>query len=87
MEENNQQAGEGRKVSISVPQHAQPAFANATQITVNNDSVIVQFAYVRPNSDQGQLTSEVVLSPKHAIDFQKALDATLKKHFTKHLEE
>lgn len=78
--ENNQE------LSITVPPDAQPIFANATQITVNNDSVIVQFAYIRPNSSQGQLVSEIILSPKHAIEFQKALDKTIKQHFTKHLD-
>ena len=77
---------EKKQVQIALPADAKPLFSNATQITVNNDSVTLQFAYVRPNSDQGQLMSEVVLTPKHAIDFQNALDATLKKHFTKHLE-
>ncbi len=78
---------EKKQVNISVPADTKPAFSNATQITVNNDTVTLQFAYVRPNTDQGQLMSEVVLTPKHAIDFQNALDATLKKHFTKHLDE
>lgn len=77
---------EKKQVNISVPVEAKPSFSNATQITVNNDTVTLQFAYVRPNTDQGQLMSEVVLTPKHAIDFQNALDATLKKHFTKHLD-
>lgn len=77
---------EKKQVQIAVAGDAKPSFSNATQITVNNDSVTLQFAYVRPNADQGQLMSEIVLTPKHAIDFQKALDATIKKHFTKHLE-
>lgn len=76
----------GRKeISIRVPVDAQPSFANATQVTVLDDSVIIQFAYVRPKATEGQLLSEIVLSPKHAIDFNKALDATIKKHFTRHL--
>lgn len=77
---------EKKQINIAIAGDAKPSFSNATQITVNNDSVTLQFAYVRPNTDQGQLMSEVVLTPKHAIDFQKALDGTLKKHFTKHLE-
>lgn len=53
---------------------------------MSDDSVVIQFAYVRPNTAMGQLISEVVLSPKHAIDFSRALDATIKQHFTRHLE-
>lgn len=74
------------QIAITMPQDAKPAFCNATQVTVSDDSVIIQFAYLRPNSASGQLISELVLSPKHAIDFSKALDATIKKHFTRHLE-
>lgn len=74
-------------VTITVPKEAKPSFANAAQVTVSDDAVIIQFAFVRPNSTtDGQLVSEVVLSPKHAIDFSRALDTTLKKHFTRHLE-
>lgn len=77
---------EKKEVQILVQGDTKPSFSNATQITVNNDSVTLQFAYVRPNTEQGQLMAEVILTPKHAIDFQNALDATLKKHFTKHLD-
>lgn len=66
---------------------AVPAFSNTTQVTVSDDSVIFQFAFVRPSAEDGRLVSEVILSPKHAIEFSRALDATLKKHFTRHLQE
>lgn len=73
-----------KQVSISVPQSTAPAFSNATQVTVSDDAVVLQFAYVRPETT-GQLIAEIVLSPKHAIDFSRALDTTIKKHFTRHL--
>jgi hypothetical protein len=66
---------------------ASPSFSNATQVTVSDDSVVLQFAYVRPDHTTGQLISEIVLSPKHAIDFSRALDATIKQHFTRHLDD
>lgn len=78
---------EKKQIQIAIPNEAKPSFSNATQITVNDDAVTMQFAYVRPNTEQGQLMSEVILTPKHAMDFQKALDTTLKKHFTKHLDK
>ncbi len=77
---------ERRKITILVPKEAEPTFANATQVMVSDDSVIVQFAFVRPAATSGQLLSEVVMSPKHAIEFKRALDETIKKHFTRHLE-
>jgi len=78
---------ERKQIAISIPQAAHPAFSNATQVTVSDDSVVIQFAYVRPDTTNGQLIAEVVLSPKHAIDFSRALDSTIKKHFTRHLEK
>lgn len=66
---------------------ANPAFSNATQVSVSDDSIVLQFAYVRPNAPQGKLLVEVVLSPKHAINFNRTLDSTIKKHFTRHLSE
>lgn len=74
-------------VSITVPPGSRPTFSNATQVSVSDDSVVIQFAFVRPQSTNGQLIAEVVLSPKHAIDFSRALDVTIKKHFTRHLGE
>lgn len=77
---------EEKQIPITMPADAEPIFSNATQVTVSDDAVIIQFAYLRPNSGAGQLISEIVLSPKHAIEFSRALDATIKKHFTRHLE-
>ncbi len=76
---------DGEPISITIPGDAKPAFANATQVTVLDDAVVLQFAYVRANSTNGQLLSEVILSPKHAIEFNKTLGVTIKKHFTRHL--
>ncbi len=70
-----------------MPPDAKAAFVNATQVTVSDDSVIIQFAYVRPNTKNGQLASEIALPPKHPIDFSRALDSTIKQHFTRHLRE
>ena len=75
-----------KTITIPMPAGATPSFSNATQVTVSDDSVIIQFAYLRPAATNGQLVAEVVLSPKHAIDFSKALDNTIKKHFTRHLD-
>lgn len=74
-----------KEFSITIPQGQMPAFSNATQVNVSDDSVVIQFAYLRPGTPQGQLVSEIVLSPKHAIEFSRALDQTIKQHFTRHL--
>ncbi len=78
---------EKKQIAITMPADTKATFVNVTQVTVSDDSVIIQFAYVRPNTTAGQLVSEIVLSPKHAIEFNKSLDTTIKKHFTRHLIE
>jgi len=74
-----------RKLKLTVPENHIPAYANSVQINVSNEEVTLQFVFVRPNTDQGVLVSEVVITPNHAIKLQKALDDTVKKHFTKHI--
>ena len=81
MEENTQ-----KQVQVNVGPDHKPGFSNSVQINVSNDAVVMQFLFVRPNTTQATLVSEVVLTPQHAINFQKSLDTTIKKHFTKHLE-
>ncbi len=68
------------------PDH-RPVFANSVQITVSNEEVTLLFVFVRPNSKNGTLVGEIVLTPPHAIRFNNALDETIKKHFTKHLPQ
>lgn len=70
-----------KQIAVVMPPDAKAQFVNATQVTVSDDSVLIQFAYVRPNTDSGQLVSEIALSPKHAIEFSRALDATIKQHW------
>jgi len=78
---------ETRKEIRITADEAAPMFTNAAQVSVSDDSVVLQFAYVRPNAPSGKLLAEVILSPKHAISFSRALDTTIKKHFTRHLSE
>ena len=77
---------EPKPIEIAITPEVRPSFTNATQVTVSDDSVVIQFAYVRPNTAMGQLVSEVGLSPERAIDFSRALDSTIKQHFARHLE-
>ena len=86
-EEKKDQAKDQPQVQVKVSDTHKPSFSNSAQINVSDDEVILQFLYVRRNTGQGTLMSEIVLTPQHAIKFQKALDDTLKKHFTKHLPE
>lgn len=73
-------------IKIHIPSDTKPQFSNTAHVTVLNDSVVLQFAFVRPNTAQGVLLSEIIMSPKQAIDFNRALEKTIKKHFTRHLD-
>lgn len=76
-----------KQIQISVAPDNKAIYANSVKVNVTDEEVILQFAMIRPEEGRGTLVSEIVLSPKHAIRFQKALDDTLKKHFTRHLGE
>jgi hypothetical protein len=78
---------EKRQIQIAVPTDSKPMYVNSIKINVTDEEVILQCALVRPEEGRGVLVGELVLSPKHAMRFQKALDDTLKKHFTRHLPE
>lgn len=76
-----------KQINVTVGNDHQPTFANSINVSVSDDAVALQFLFIRPNTDQAKLVSEVILTPKHAISFQKTLDDTIKKHFTRHLDE
>ena len=78
---------EKKEINVQVNQEHMPVFANSINVNVSDDAVALQFLFVRPNTNQAKLVSEVIITPKHAIAFQKTLDATVKKHFTRHLDE
>jgi hypothetical protein len=87
MNQEQQHKQQQQQIQIAVSADAKPMYANSVKIHVTDEEVMLQFALVRPEEGRGVLVSEIVLSPKHAIRFQKALDDTLKKHFTRHLPE
>ncbi len=76
-----------KEIKIQIPQDVKPTYANSVRINITDEEVMLQFALIKPEEGIGTLVGDVVLSPKHAIRFQKALDETLKKHFTRHLPE
>jgi Protein of unknown function (DUF3467) len=78
---------EQKNIHIQVNSDTKPTYANSVKVNVTDEEVILQFAMIQAEEGRGVLVSELVLSPKHAIRFQKALDDTLKKHFTRHLPE
>ena len=76
-----------KEIKIQIPNDIKPTYSNSVKINVTDEEVMLQFAYIKPEEGVGALVGDIVLSPKHAMRFQKALDETLKKHFTRHLPE
>jgi len=76
-----------KQIKVQIPKDAKPTYANSVKINVTDEEVMLQFAYLQPQQGTGVMVADIVLSPKHAMRFQKALDDTLKKHFTRHLPE
>jgi hypothetical protein len=81
----NEHAQQPKEIKIQVSPDTKPVYTNSVKINVTDEEVLLQFAYLRPDQGTGLLVADIVLSPKHAMRFQKALDETLKKHFTRHL--
>lgn len=78
---------EKKEIKIQIPNDIRPTYANSVKIHVTDEEVGLQFAFVRAEQGTGTLVGDIILSPKHAIRLQKALDETVKKHFTRHLPQ
>ena len=87
MNESKDTSGQKKEIKIHVPNDTRTTYANSVKINVTDEEVMLQFAFLKPDQGTGTLVGDIVLSPKHAMRFQKALDDTLKKHFTRHLPE
>lgn len=76
-----------RSMRVTVPMDLDPVFSNIVNINVNDEEVALQFLYARPGGRDAILVSEIIMTPQHAIRFQRALDDTIKRHFTRHLAD
>ena len=76
-----------RSMRVTVPMDLDPVFSNIVNINVNDEEVALQFLYARPGGRDAILVAEILMTPQHAIRFQRALDDTIKRHFTRHLAD
>ena len=69
------------ELKINIPEKVQSAvFSNIAQVNVNDREVIIDFAFVQPNTDQGIVVSRVALTPEHAKALRDVLIKTLKRY-------
>ena len=73
------------ELAVTIPADQLPVFSNMVQTSVNDREVLMQFLFVRPNTNQATMLAEIVLTPQHAIDLQKSLNEVIKKHFTQNV--
>jgi len=70
-------------ININVPEKVQsPVFSNVVQVHATDREVVINFAFIEPNSNQGVLVSKVVLTPEHTEAFIGALKNVLAKRGT-----
>jgi hypothetical protein len=72
------------ELKINVPEKIQsPNFSNIAQVNATDREVVLDFAFVQPNTNVGIVVSRVVLTPEHAKALRDVLVATLQRYETK----
>ena len=69
------------EINILVPEKSQSAiFSNIAQVNATEREVIIDFAFIQPNTNQGIIVSKIALTPKHAIALRDALNKVLERY-------
>lgn len=69
------------ELKINIPEKVQSAlFSNVAQVNATDREVVIDFAFVQPNTNQGIVVSRVALTPEHAKALQNVLAGLLKRH-------
>lgn len=69
------------ELKIIVPEKVQsPVFSNVAQVHATEREVIIDFAFVQPNTAEGTVVSRIALTPQHAISLKDVLLNTLKRY-------
>jgi len=69
------------ELKINIPEKVQSAvFSNVAQINASDREVVIDFAFVQPNTNQGIVVSRVALTPEHAKALQKVLTKLLLRY-------
>lgn len=69
------------ELKITIPEKTQSAlFSNVAQVNATDREVVIDFAFVQPNTNQGIVVSRIALTPEHAKALQNVLAALLKRY-------
>lgn len=70
-----------QELNIIIPEKTQaPSFSNAAQVNANDREVIIDFAFIQPNTNQGVMVSRIALTPEHAKSLKDVLIGILKRY-------
>ena len=73
-----------KELEIRCPEAlANGVYSNVGMVTVNNEEFVLDFIFLHPNANTGDVRSRVVLHPSHA----KRLADTLHQHLEKYQDE
>jgi len=72
------------ELKIIIPEKVQSAiFSNVAQVHATDREVVIDFAFVQPNTNQGIVVSRMALTPEHALSLRDVLINTLKRYENK----
>lgn len=73
-----------KELQINVPEGVQTAlYSNISQVQVTDREVIINFAYVEPNTTQGIMVAKIALNTEHARELVTVLGSTIENHHAK----
>lgn len=69
------------ELQINIPEKVQSAvFSNVAQVNATDREVVIDFAFVQPNTNRGIVVSRVALTPEHAKALRDVLANLLKRY-------
>lgn len=69
------------ELKINIPERVQSVvFSNVAQVNATDREVVIDFAFVQPNTNQGIVVSRVALTPEHAKELRDVLTGLLKRY-------
>ena len=72
---------EKKHLDVIVPPHVQGGvFSNIAQVNATPREVVLDFAFLQPNTNQAVIVSRVILTKEHAFELKKVLENVLRKY-------
>jgi len=77
-----------KTLKVIIPHQVQGGvFSNVARVNLTSREVVVDFAFVDPNTNEGILVSRVILTKDHAVELKNVLEKVLKSYEKKKRKE